>query len=193
MASIASLRDFSTTLGGATASVTFQLPELEVQSVFTTAVVPDGGSILIGGLSRLRDIERRAEVPWMAKVPLLGFFFKEEGYSDEKESLMIMIRAWITDVKAELANLERRTLALWHAHRSHLRLEEALALCPGRAGVTLGGEGVLCLPGKLVAACAQLSGGSHVKVVVGVPEPVHDHAVQQLVCPMRSPARARSA
>lgn len=108
VASVVSLTDFSTTLGGATASVTFQLPELEVQSVFTTAVVPDGGSILIGGLSRLRNVERRAEVPWLANIPLLGFFFKEEGYSDEKESLMIMIRAWITDVKQELANLENR-------------------------------------------------------------------------------------
>ncbi|MEW6073405.1 MAG: hypothetical protein AB1726_12545 [Planctomycetota bacterium] len=108
VARVAALTNFSTTLGGSTASVTFQLPELEVQSVFTTAVVPDGGSILIGGLSRLRDVERRAEVPWLAKIPVVGFFFKEEGYSDERESLMIMIRAWITDVKEELATLERR-------------------------------------------------------------------------------------
>jgi general secretion pathway protein D len=79
-----------------------------VQSVFTTAVVPDGGSILLGGLSRIRNIERRAEVPWLANIPLVGFFFKEEGYSDEKTSLMIMIRAWITDVRAELEKLEAR-------------------------------------------------------------------------------------
>jgi general secretion pathway protein D len=79
-----------------------------VQSVFTTAVVPDGGSILLGGLSRIRNIERRAEVPWIANIPLVGFFFKEEGYNDEKTSLMIMIRAWITDVRAELEKLEAR-------------------------------------------------------------------------------------
>ena len=75
VAQVVSLSDFSTTLAGQTAAVTFQLPELQVQSVFTTAVVPDGGSILIGGLSRLRNIERRAEVPFLAKIPLLGFFF----------------------------------------------------------------------------------------------------------------------
>lgn len=106
VAQVVALTDFSTTLAGQTAAVTFQLPELQVQSVFTTAVVPDGGSILIGGLSRLRNIERRAEVPWIANVPILGFFFKEEGYSDERESLMILIRAWISDVKEELARLE---------------------------------------------------------------------------------------
>jgi len=108
VANVVSLTDFSTTLAGQTAAVTFQLPELQVQSVFTTAVVPDGGSILIGGLSRLRNVERRSEVPWIANVPLLGFFFKEDGYSDERQSLMILIRAWISDVKEELARLEAR-------------------------------------------------------------------------------------
>jgi general secretion pathway protein D len=106
VANVVSLTDFSTTLGGQTQAVTFQLPEVEVQSVFTTAVVPDGGTILLGGLSKIRNIERRAEVPWIANIPLVGFFFKEEGYNDEKTSLMIMIRAWITDVRSELEKLE---------------------------------------------------------------------------------------
>jgi type II secretory pathway component GspD/PulD (secretin) len=75
--------------------------------VFTTAVIPDGGSILLGGLSNLRNVERRAEVPWLAKIPIAGFFFKNEGYSDENETLMILIRAHITDVQDELARLER--------------------------------------------------------------------------------------
>ena len=108
VAQVVSLTDFSTTLAGQTAAVTFQLPELQVQSVFSTVVVPDGGSILIGGLSRLRNVERRAEVPWLANIPLVGFFFKEEGYSDERESLMILIQAWITDMKEELAKHTER-------------------------------------------------------------------------------------
>ena len=103
VAEVVALNDFSTTLGGQTSAVQFQLPELQVQSVFTTAVVPDGGSILLGGLARIRNIERRAEVPWLANIPIVGFLFKEEGYNDEKQSLMIMLRAWITDVKEELA------------------------------------------------------------------------------------------
>ena len=107
VANVVNLRDFSSTLGGNTSPVEFQLPELEVQSVFTTAVIPDGGSILLGGLSKVRNIERRAEVPWFARIPVVGFLFKEEGYSDEKESLKILIRATITDVRGEIDNLER--------------------------------------------------------------------------------------
>ncbi len=108
IAKVVDLKTVSTTLGGNTSPVDFQLPELEVQSVNTSAIIPDGGTILLGGLSSIRNIERRAEIPWIAKVPVLGFFFKEEGYSDERESLLIMIKAAILDVRAEVeADLER--------------------------------------------------------------------------------------
>ena len=106
VAKIVALEPFSSTLGGNTSPVEFALPELEVQSIFTTADIPDGGSVMLGGLSNIRNIERRAEVPWLAKVPLIGFFFKEEGYNDENESLMILIRARITDVRKEVERLE---------------------------------------------------------------------------------------
>jgi type II secretory pathway component GspD/PulD (secretin) len=108
VAKVVNLRNFSSTLGGNTSPVEFQLPELQVQSVFTTATIPDGGSLLLGGLSNVRNIERRAEVPGFAKIPIVGFFFKQEGYSDENKSLLILIRARITDVRDELRKIERR-------------------------------------------------------------------------------------
>jgi type II secretory pathway component GspD/PulD (secretin) len=37
----------------------------------------------------------------------VGFFFKNEGYNDENKTLMILIRAHITDVQEELARLEK--------------------------------------------------------------------------------------
>ena len=104
VARIVSLRSFSTTLGGNTAPVEFQLPELEVQSVNTSAFLPDGGSLLLGGLSRIRNVERRAEVPWIGRVPLLGFLFKSEGYNDERECLMILVKATITDGREKVRN-----------------------------------------------------------------------------------------
>ncbi len=106
VAKVVALRDFSSTLGGNTSPVEFQLPEVQVQSVFTSAIIPDGGSIMLGGLSNVRNVERRAEVPWFAKIPIVGFFFKQEGYSDENKSLMILIRARITDVRDELKKIE---------------------------------------------------------------------------------------
>ena len=65
----------------------------------TSAFLPDGGSLMLGGLSRIRNVERRAEVPWLGKIPIVGFLFKTEGYNDERDSLMILVTARITDVR----------------------------------------------------------------------------------------------
>jgi type II secretory pathway component GspD/PulD (secretin) len=107
VAKVVALRNFSSTLGGNTSPVEFQLPELEVQSVFTTAVIPDGASILLGGLSNIRNVERRAEVPWISRIPVVGWLFRNEGYNEENKSLMILIRAHITDVNSSLKGLEQ--------------------------------------------------------------------------------------
>ena len=108
VATVVALTPFATNLANSVGSpVEFVLPELRVESLKTTASIPDGGTILIGGLSKISNIERRAEVPWLANIPLLGFFFKEEGYSDEKESLMILMKAWITDVREAVASIGR--------------------------------------------------------------------------------------
>jgi Flp pilus assembly secretin CpaC len=88
---------FTTSLAGSTLPVTLQLPNLTVTNFSTTAKVPDGGTVLIGGLRQVLTKERRAEVPLLARLPLISFLFKQEGSADENRSLMVMVRATITD------------------------------------------------------------------------------------------------
>lgn len=90
---------FTTSLAGSTLPVTLQLPNLTVTNFSTTAKVPDGGTVLIGGLRQVLTKERRAEVPLLARLPLISFLFKQEGSADENRSLMVMVRATITDVR----------------------------------------------------------------------------------------------
>lgn len=95
---------FTTSLAGSTLPVTLQLPQLTVKSFATTVTVPDGGSVLIGGLREVLTKERRAEVPILGRIPLVSFFFKQEGVADENSSLMVLVRATITDVKEIMEN-----------------------------------------------------------------------------------------
>ncbi len=90
---------FTTSLAGSTLPVTLQLPKLRVTSFATTVRVPDGGTVLLGGLRQILTRERRAEVPLLARLPFLSFFFKQEGTADENRSLMVMVRAFITDIR----------------------------------------------------------------------------------------------
>lgn len=92
------IETFTTTLGGFSSAVTFQLPRLEVQNANTTVIVPDGGAVILGGLKSLNYMNRRAEVPWISKIPLLGFFFRQKGVADETASLVIMVKAHIHEL-----------------------------------------------------------------------------------------------
>jgi type II secretory pathway component GspD/PulD (secretin) len=89
---------FTTSLAGSTLPVTVQLPNLTVTNFSTTVKVPDGGTVLLGGLRQVLTKERRAEIPLLARLPLIAFLFKQEGTVDENRSLMVMVRAQITDV-----------------------------------------------------------------------------------------------
>ncbi len=83
---------------------TLQLPELRASRAATSAVVPDGATMLIGGLKRIRNVERRAEVPMLGSIPFLGAFFKEEGVSEEISDLVILLKASIINVDEEMAD-----------------------------------------------------------------------------------------
>ena len=99
---------FATTLGSSFTPVIIQLPELRLQRARTTVRLPDGGSIVIGGLKNISTVDRSSEVPFLAKVPLLSFLFSRKGRSDEQSNLMIIVRAKITDLQEEEARIRGR-------------------------------------------------------------------------------------
>jgi type II secretory pathway component GspD/PulD (secretin) len=92
------IRTFTTSLAGSTLPVTLQLPNLTVTNFATTVTVPDGGTVLMGGLRQVLNKERRAGIPLLERLPLIGLLFKQEGTADESRSLMVMVRAQITDI-----------------------------------------------------------------------------------------------
>ena len=91
------IREVTTNLGGQSTPVTFALPQLDVQDAQTTVVVPDRGSVVLGGFKHVLYKNRTAEAPWFADIPVLGFFFREKGLTDEMTDLIIVIRATISD------------------------------------------------------------------------------------------------
>jgi hypothetical protein len=91
------IRQVTTNLGGDSSAVQFSLPQLDVRDAQTTVVVPDKGSVVLGGLKHVNYQNRTAETPWLAQIPILGFLFREKGLADETTDMIIVIRATITD------------------------------------------------------------------------------------------------
>jgi type II secretory pathway component GspD/PulD (secretin) len=68
-----------------------QQPVLNTISVLTTVSVPDGGTVLMGGLKRLSEGRNEFGPPILSKIPYVNRLFKNVGYGREVESLMIMV------------------------------------------------------------------------------------------------------
>ncbi len=100
----------ATTLGSQN-SVTIQLPELDIQRVRTTVPMPDGGTVMLGGLKVSEKQDLRSGVPIMNKLPVVRFLFERKGQYVSNRKLLILIKANIvisSEVEPELSELGRR-------------------------------------------------------------------------------------
>ncbi len=70
---------------------TVQLPTVSQFSVFTVVSVPDGGTVLLGGIKRLREGRNMSGVPILNKIPYISRLFKNSGVGRETESIMLMV------------------------------------------------------------------------------------------------------
>ncbi len=81
-----------TTLGSQN-SVTIQLPEVEYQRVRTSIPMPDGGTVLLGGLKVSDKQDQASGVPFLNKIPLVNFFFSRQGKYVSNRKLLILLKA----------------------------------------------------------------------------------------------------
>jgi general secretion pathway protein D len=70
---------------------TVQLPTFQVITVATTVSVPDGGTVLLGGIKRLNENRNEFGVPLLSKVPYIDRLFRNVGIGRQTESLMMMV------------------------------------------------------------------------------------------------------
>jgi general secretion pathway protein D len=70
---------------------TVQLPTFEVITVSTTVSVPDGGTVLLGGIKRLVEGRNEFGIPLLSKVPYIDRLFRNVGIGRETDSLMMMV------------------------------------------------------------------------------------------------------
>jgi len=63
--------------------------------VRTTVTVPDGGTLLLGGLKFFQEQRFESTVPLMDKIPIASFFLSRKGTYLEKRNVLILIRARI--------------------------------------------------------------------------------------------------
>ena len=61
------------------------------KETITELLVDDGNTIVIGGIIKTTKHAYEAGVPWLSKIPVLGWLFKTASKKDNKEELLIFI------------------------------------------------------------------------------------------------------
>ncbi|MFT7463437.1 MAG: type II secretory pathway component GspD/PulD (secretin)/tetratricopeptide (TPR) repeat protein [Pseudohongiellaceae bacterium] len=86
----ASLVSLGTSSGS---NVTIQLPELNIQRLRTTATLPDGATLLLGGLKTSVEQDYKSDMPFFGDIPIISFFFTRQGDYVSKRKLLILLTA----------------------------------------------------------------------------------------------------
>ena len=74
-----------------TTGITVQLPTLAVTNVSTVVSVPDGGTVLLGGIKRTQEGRSEEGVPFLSNLPYVNRLFKNVGIGHETSHLMLMV------------------------------------------------------------------------------------------------------
>ena len=92
-------------LSGNFTSVPVELPVTSVTKIKTTVTIPDGGTVLVGGLKK--EIENKASIgiPGFRHIPVLNLLWGRKGNALLRSSLFVLINAKITIVQEEEARL----------------------------------------------------------------------------------------
>jgi type IV pilus assembly protein PilQ len=67
------------------------IPPITTQTIKTTVMVTDGGTVVIGGMYKIEKTVTKNGVPVISKIPILGNLFKSSTKRNEQRELLIFI------------------------------------------------------------------------------------------------------
>jgi type IV pilus assembly protein PilQ len=73
------------------ASVTTAGPNINTQNATTQVLVPDGGTVVFGGITVTSRTKAATYVPWLGSIPLLGHLFKTSNNQDSDQELLFFV------------------------------------------------------------------------------------------------------
>lgn len=69
-----------------------EVPTIATQKILTTVTVPNGGTVILGGLITKDSTKQKAGIPILSDIPLLGWAFSSEVNKVEEREIVIFIQ-----------------------------------------------------------------------------------------------------
>mgnify|MGYP001593606640 CR=1 FL=1 len=92
---LTSMRLITVVSGGT--PLALEAPIVNMQAIRTTVSVPDGGTLLIGGLTNYDETSNYSGTPFLSKIPFLSALFSYRGKASNRQSIVILVKAQIID------------------------------------------------------------------------------------------------
>ena len=74
-----------------------QLPTTELKSIGTTVTIPNGGTLLLGGLTEVEEHSAVSTSPFIEGVPLLRYIFRGWDRREGRRSMIVLVTAQTVD------------------------------------------------------------------------------------------------
>jgi type IV pilus assembly protein PilQ len=91
------------TVQGTVSAGTLTAPIVNTRNTVTQAEIPDGGTLVLGGLREDFDQNENQGVPWLKKIPVLGWLFKNDLIEAQRRELVVFLTAKVADASGRAA------------------------------------------------------------------------------------------
>lgn len=75
-----------------------ELPNVEVRELRSTVMMPDKGTLMVGGFSNTLRQRTHSGIPFLSHIPFLGRLFSQNGIYDENRKIFFLLNAEILDL-----------------------------------------------------------------------------------------------
>lgn len=82
-------------------------PRIDERTADTNVIVESENTVVLGGLRQVRSLEGITAVPWLHRIPLFGWLFKDKNYDQDRTELVLMMTPRIVDDGAALNENEQ--------------------------------------------------------------------------------------
>jgi type IV pilus assembly protein PilQ len=66
-------------------------PSINKKKATTDVLISDGETTVIGGILQITRNENQSGLPWLSKIPVLGYLFRKDTNSTQNRELLIFI------------------------------------------------------------------------------------------------------
>ena len=92
--------------GNTSSSVQQTVPIVTTTELRTSAKIPDGGTLVLGGLVRSTSINAESRVPILSHIPIVGNLFRSHGRGRDRVTIIVMITPHIVDYAEYEAHMD---------------------------------------------------------------------------------------